>query len=57
MEDLKVTINLDEYEELIRDSERVNQAIHYIYRCKYSPGKNELLSILLGKNVEEPKDE
>lgn len=57
MEDLKVTIFLDDYEQLIRNAERVNQAIDYINRCKYSPSKNELLSILTGKIVEEVKDE
>lgn len=57
MEDLKVTIFLDDYEQLIRNAERVNQAIDYINRCKYSPSKNDLLSILTGNNVEEEKDE
>lgn len=57
MEDMKVTIFLDDYEQLIRNAERVNQAIDYIDRCRYSPSKAELLSILTGKNVEEAKDE
>lgn len=56
-EEIKITVKLNDYEELVRESERVEQAIHYIDRCKYSPSKNELLSILIGKNVEEEKDE
>ena len=57
MEDMKVTILLDDYEQLIRIAERVNQAICYINMHQYNPDKYELLSILSGGKAEGKEDE
>ena len=50
-----VSIPLNDYEELIRKSERLDQALLYIYRAKYGLEKSELKSILFG--VDAPEEE
>lgn len=41
-----VTVPLDEYEELIRMSERAEIVARYVAESKYSPDKHMVLSIL-----------
>lgn len=52
-----VTVDLVNYEELIRIQERAQQTVNYINRSKYNPDKNALLSILTGENVKEEANE
>lgn len=35
--------------ELVREDERVSQAVNYICGCEYSPDKDTLLTILTGE--------
>lgn len=48
-----VTISLDEYEELIRVSERAEIVARYVAGSKYSPDKEMVLEILGVEEAEE----